>query len=248
MGEWTTIIGGFFGAALLFIFVGILTKLRDRLLKKIGKQIKSTYTLSSESVKMSRAVEQHLYRLRDLFDAARISVFQFHNGEVFMLADHSWKLTCTHEIVAPGVTHTLKDNQNMLASQLIDLVDPVVTGETARTPGCHQADFCVKKQGECDIANHGHQVFLYKVSEMMPSVSKYMLEAQGTGAFYCAPLRATGKAEPTAGTAFGFIAVQFRTLSDLEARQVESAGSLCRLCAAVADIQFLLHQAWKPKV
>lgn len=247
MGDWISVTGAVLGAAFLFILVGVLVKIRGWLIQKVSRHFMKAVTLTKASVQMSREVDKHLQLLRARFDAARVAVFQFHNGEVFMLADHSWKTSCTHEVVAEGVTHTFRENQNLLVSQIVDWLDPIITGDTTRTQGCDIATVCHGRQATCPMADRGHKVFLYRVDEMVPSVSKYLALKQGVGAVYCTPLKTPEGRGKDAGQTFGFLSIQFRTFSDVEAQQVEGEDEICALCSAAEEIQFLLHQASKSK-
>ena len=247
-----TAIVSLLGVILLYAALAGFAAVKEMILKKAVLSFKSSSLLTRDAVRMTRQIEMLLRRLRDRYDAARVAVFQFHDGAVFMLADHSWKVTCTHEVVADGVTHTLKENQGLLVSQLIDWLDPILTGEIERTAGAALASVCAcvtdpNDPTECpmDLSTSGKKAIRYIASEMEPSVSKYMAHEQGVGIAYCVPLMVGMDAGE--GDTFGFISLQFRNLSDSEAVDFENSGGPCAICRIAKEIQFLLHNQFKKR-
>ena len=95
-------------------------------------------------VTQNRVIYRELTELRALIGADRAYVIQFHNGSEFLLSNPVWKLTCTHEVVRPGVTYEAGNMQGLLVSQVSDLISPILLGESD-TPGITMSPTC----GDC---------------------------------------------------------------------------------------------------
>jgi hypothetical protein len=59
--------------------------------------------------------------------ASRASVFQFHNGTHYVNSASQMKISCTHEVVADGISKEAKNMQNMLISQYAKIVNDIIS-------------------------------------------------------------------------------------------------------------------------
>lgn len=243
MQEITTAVAGLLGAAFLWVLALLVAYARKWFVGRANRTVRHAFGLDETTVMLNRKINSLLKDLRSRYDAARAAVFQFHNGDVFLMADHTWKLTCTHELAAEGVTHTLRDNQGLLVSRVIDWVAPIIAGESDGHPGvtmtsvcgrvCDGVAMCPLHKGEDEP-----KVFLFNSDALEPSLSKLMAEQQGVGAAYCVPL-----VGPDKKSVMGFISLQFRSMHKAVFDDFESAGGPCALCAVAKEIQFLLREA-----
>jgi len=218
---------------LLALVLFFLHRVRDKLWVHVAAALTRRPIMRPSISAMHRQVQEILCDLQHRFRAFRVLVFQFHNGDVFMMSDHSWKLTCTHECAAPGVLYTIKDNQNILVSSVTDFIEPIVSGAPGKVAGCSGLEVCAVHAQDCALAKKGHWVLRYDVAQMDETMSKYMAEQQGVGVVYTVNLVSRVR-----NATFGFIALQFRTLTPDE--QVEIEQSICQVCAAAERVQFLL--------
>lgn len=239
--DWLGTLLGLLGMAMLFALVTVVGKIRDWIFRKALDSFRYNSILTKNAIHTSRQVNRLITGIRESLDCSRVLVFQFHNGDVFLRADHSWKLSATHEVVADGVTVTARENQNILASQVIDWIDPIISGEVEETEGCSVIERCIRDQETCPVSASGHRVYRYDVPAMRPSASRYMAQEQGVGAAYVIPLNAPGRKKGEVGPVMGFLSIQFRTLSDLEKSDFED--SLCPVCRSAEEIEFLLGSA-----
>lgn len=68
------------------------------------------------TVKEDTEVITRLEEVRDEIDADRISIYSFHNGGEYYSGKSMQKLSCTYEVVQPGVSRTQLDMQNIPVS------------------------------------------------------------------------------------------------------------------------------------
>lgn len=117
----------------VFIGLGIWTMLYF-LYQSIRKK-RHQYHLTSKSGQSSinRQIYNELIAIKTLANADRVYVMRFHNGTEFLPSQPVWKMSCTHEVVAPGITYESPRNQNLLVSLLSEVVSPLMLGNNETT-------------------------------------------------------------------------------------------------------------------
>lgn len=91
----------------------------------------------ARSVLANKKVNNLLVDLRAKTDADRVSVFLFHNGQIFSNKNPLWRVSCTQECCRAGVSHEIDNLQSILASFFWDGISPFY-GET--NPGIRLYD------------------------------------------------------------------------------------------------------------
>lgn len=223
-------VGAIMVLGLVLLAAMVLTPVRNWMWRKLTEWITGG-GLAGVST-MHKEVNEILQSLRTRFHADRCVIRQFHNGEVFLLSDHSWKVSVTHEIVARGVDYMMKANQNILVSGMNDFVHPIVTGTPDNISGVSRLNMCLEKEATCPMAKRGHWVMRYDVNSMDVTLGQWLYCQHGVAWMYAVNLVSRNK------TTFGFLSLQFFELSDTDRAEVEA--QICALCAAAERVQFLL--------
>lgn len=229
----TILVLGFAGLSLM-----ALNKVRAWVLIKFIGQTKDFSRLSGTLVRNNMMVDNILNELLLRFDCLRARTHQFHNGEVFLLATHSWKTTCTHEAVAPGITREMKQDHYILVSQNSDVIGPIVTGDHTITKGCSLLE-PISRQCQGNKCTLDRKIFHFKVGEMDMRRSRYDLEQQGVENLIVVNLQ-TQDQKNGGVTTFGFLALHFAELSEDRLKWIST--KLCGLCLDANRIQLLLSK------
>jgi len=185
-------------------------------------------------VEQNREIYNGLVELRALTDADRVYVFRFHNGVEFLPSHPAWKISCTHEVVKPGVTYESAKLQGLLVSLIPNIIGPVLTGCSSA------AGITVKECPDCPFRNkcvrENKRVVILQVNDMESSFCKFHLESQNIQtAILCGIARD--------GNVYGLVGVDFCGVSLGPARVLDIAQRVCR---ATEKIQFLLQYKKAP--
>lgn len=133
------------------------------------------YPIKKEA-EQNREIYNELVGLQAVTDADRAYVFRFHNGMEYLPSHPAWKLTCTHEVVKPGVTYESAKLQGILVSLIPNIVSPVLTGSSTMpgivVPECKDCPF----QVQCIQQNK--RVVILQTDEMSNGYCKFHLEGQ----------------------------------------------------------------------
>lgn len=223
--------------SLLLLFVLVIGFLRGKLLEKIYVHIQTQIRISSvlrpETAAGHARINERLFGLLNELRAMRICVFQFHNGEQFMLSNHAWKLSCSHEVLRPGVDATQKKNVHLYISTVADVVGPMLDS-SCQVPGAEQRPACAGMSDKCPHAKKGaRRVVRFQIADMPCTLAKVLAEEQKVKVLYTVNL-----VDPLHNTVFGFIGIQF---DDLEPAGYEAMErQLCRACLVAEAVEFFL--------
>lgn len=221
------------GSAILVILGSTVTfllgKAREAAFVSVHKQLRKASQLRPGTALGHQAVNQELHDLRRDLDVTRVCIHQFHNGDNFMLSNHSWKVSCTHEALDPVARPTFKESQSLPISHLVELVGPVVdTSLTTRGVEVWKAPACGKQ----------HATVFYDLSAMEASAIKIQLTEQGTSF-----LTVVSLVDPGRRVTFGFIALHLQECCD--AKRMELRAKLSRLESAADRIQYHLSDDFR---
>lgn len=237
---WADLLGAAAGTFLLgivLISIAAFGKVREWLLTRTVDAVKFTSRLSLDTVRNNKVVEDTLKELLHRLGAMRACINQFHNGEVFLMASHSWKTTTTHEAVASGVTREIQNSGAILVSQIGDIVGPIVTGDSALTMGCEHVRPCTGSGcGNLSICQKNRHVFHYTAEKMDMGMSRFMLEQQGVHHLYVVNL--VTKDSNGVFTTFGYLSLHFNFLTEERIAWLEQ--QMCAVCIDANRLQLLL--------
>lgn len=213
-------------ALIVSLIWGILKILK--ILKKFVGRFLPEYPVKRE-VELNREIYTALVELRAVADADRAYVFRFHNGIEFLPSHPAWKLSCTHEVVRPGVSYESGKIQGLLVSLIPNIVGAVMTGSTSASgiavSACKSCDYQIK------CLKENKRVIVIKVGDLENNYSKYWLESQNIKtAVFC------GIAQN--GNVYGMVGLDF---CSTEISPENIADISLRICRATDRIQYLLR-------
>lgn len=183
---------GTIAAAILLL---IAIKLREKMMDYIGvawNKIRGKHLpMSLRDVEIDRSIHEQLIELRVKLAADRTRVFQFHNGQVFGNNNQLWRVSCTHETCKAGTSHELPNSQNLFASSIWEILEPLFMKQSK--PGITFID---------DQNQATHDLFIIDIKSMQEGYCKSFLISQGVYAMAVSPLQ-------DQGNIYGFLAVCF---------------------------------------
>ena len=170
-------------------------------------------------------IREMLIELRTIVKSQRACLFQFHNGSVFTSKNPIWKISNTHESVAPGTSAEIGKLQDLKASTLIDLIS-VFWENTKKISGVYtiSPDFC----SDCPTINSldktkcKKQVIFINVEELEPGYSKSLLSEQGIHYLLKSPLY------DQADNCIGFVGVEFSESTKNTDILKQKANEVCK--------------------
>lgn len=216
-------------AASSLFFVG---KVREAIYQTIQSRIRKTSRLRPATTAGHIEINKMLSRMLDDMKAFRVCIFQFHNGDSFMLSNHSWKVSCTHEILSDGAMPSFEENQSLPVSAISDWIGPIIDAD-AVVPGVRIRKRCEGCQVTCPMAKAGHRAVRFDTAQMAISVASAKAKGQGISHSLVVNLVDTSRK-----ATFGFISLHYKDTSDEVVDAME--GDLCRVCEAADKIQFYL--------
>ena len=207
------------GSTLMFIF----GKIREAMFISMQKKLKKSSRLRPGTAVGHQTINQELHDLRRDLEAVRVCVHQFHNGDNFMLSNHSWKVSLTHEALDPVARPTYRESQCLPISHMTEMVGPVVE------PELPVKGFEIWYRSE-DRQKH---VLFYTIDAMDVCASKILAAEQGVVFAVVINL-----VDPEKKATFGYISVHFQEC-DADRRE-ELHAKLSTLQETAARIQFYL--------
>lgn len=117
-------------------------------------------------------IQHELTALQVVSEASRAAVWQFHNGERFLLANPMFKVKSAHESCRNGIMYNSRVMDSVLVSNVLDLVAPVM-GDNRKVEGCSTV-----KQAK-DAPQHKHKLFRFDIDSMQTSNFKSMMTTLG---------------------------------------------------------------------
>lgn len=218
---------------LVLVVIFLRGKLLEWMYQHVQQRLRMGSVLRPETAVGHSRINERLTRLLNDFQAQRVCVFQFHNGEVFMLSNHMWKASCSHEILRPGAQPARDRNQHNYISSIADLVAPMLDPDIV-VPGVQLRPSCCGMAAVCPHAQKGaRRVLRVAVQDMAYSHIKMVAEQHGVQYIYTINLL-----DPKSKAVLGFIMVQFDTPLDEHLADVEE--HLCRACVEAEAVEYFL--------
>lgn len=178
----------------------LIAKVREHIFNFIVDRLRKSSRLRPATAHGHKAVKTMLEGMLEDTGAFRVSLFQFHNGDVYAMSNHSWKASCTHEVLSHGAAPTLRTHQSILVSAIPDWVGPVTADDYTST-GVDRMPL--------PIAEKGRRALYADVAAMETSVARIMCE--DVGANYVVLVNLT---ERKTSSTFGYISLQFQHTPD----------------------------------
>lgn len=229
--EFLSAAGVVLGSCILFIFKSV---------RETGKKVVSGIR---QAVKFSGAKKQHIYneqinelnegveaslmRIGVLTDAARVSVWQFHNGETFTLSKPVFKLRSSFEYDRPGLTPDCTVINDVLVTQCLPLVGPLIDKKGKKTDGVT----IVPVNADELPSGDEHRIIKLDLEHISYGSFKYLMEKLGTSVIYATLL------DTPAGAPFGIITIQFAAYDEPTETFEPNAT---KICASLSRIRFAL--------
>lgn len=175
--------------------------------------------------------------LRIKLDSIRVSVYQFQNGQCFSVGDPVWKVTCTNEQVATGYTFDSSKIRDIIASNLIDFINPILEDQVKLSSGISYIDFCssYKDEKQCSKIPRPLRFTRFDIERMPYSLYKVIMEDQGTGITYATTLISAQGNRP-----IGIFCIQYVEDTTLEDADASIKEHMCDICECIMETQFLL--------
>lgn len=228
-----------FGSVISLLVVTAVKRIREGLLhgcQRVITAFNPKHVLDEKTVQAYINIKEELGHLRDFAGAARVSVYQFHNGDNFTLSNPIFKLTCSHESVRKGLAFDSDVIKRILVSSFMDYVAPLMDPSHA-IPGAAEIDGC-PKMGDpkiCKILDTPLHMVHYLIDDMPYSQFKYTMEQQGVISMYSIMLRSGKNKSP-----LGIINIQYQNEADHDSF---IKTNICDICDIATRIQYLLDEA-----
>tara|TARA_R110002110_G_scaffold134239_1_gene317354 strand:- start:4325 stop:5020 length:696 start_codon:yes stop_codon:yes gene_type:complete len=190
----------------------------DDLMPKLNKTPHKKLKITD--IENATKIREILIELRILTKSDRSCVFQFHNGSVFTTKNPIWKLSNTHESVAPGVSSEIGHLQDIKASSVIECIQSLWTDKI-----CKGFEVLYPE----GVSNTKRAIFS-KISELEDSYSKSLMIEHGITYTIRAPIHSV------TNNCVGFVTLNYCGEQD----ESKIKGHADVLCRNVAQIQFLL--------
>jgi len=216
------------GGTALF-FVG---KIREGIYQALQSRLRKTSRLRPATTAGHLEINRMLETLIDDMQAFRVCIFQFHNGDSFMLSNHSWKVSCTHEVLSPGATPAMQKYQSLPVSAISDWIAPIIDPD-ANVPGARSRAACCACKDTCPYAGTGHRVVRFDLADTRMSVASAMSRAQGINHSLTVNL-----VDPVHNSTFGFISLHYKDTAPETVDALEVG--VCQVCEMAEKIQFYL--------
>jgi len=226
------LIGSVILAGVSVTIIAIHKKLTNWFLNTIWNKLSKRYRNSKLNVVEINAdvkIREILIELRTITRADRASLFQFHNGSVFSTKNPIWKVSNTHESVAPGISSEIGNLQDIKSSSLVETLQ-CFWRDTNYPSGVEKLS--PKYCSDCPNMDKPHRkrcIFI-NVDELEEGYSKTLLVEQGIDYLIDAPIF------NDMGNCIGFVTVNYCTEQDQE-----TIKKYCKdVCRNASHIEFTL--------
>jgi len=216
------LIGSLIVAGLGLLLIAINKTVSKWFLKKIWAKISSKYShskLKKSEIDKDTKIREILIELRTIVKADRACLFQFHNGSTFTTKNPIWKVSNTHESVAPGISSEIGTLQDIKASSIIETLQAFWGNDYLA--GIHE----IKHPDTCD-----KKIILIDVDKLEDSYSRALLIEQGIKYVIDVPIY------NDENNCVGFVAVNYCSEQDIELIKTYSED----VCKNTSQIQFML--------
>lgn len=154
------------------------------------------HSMTTQDVNNMLFIQRELAVLQTLAEASRVSIWQFHNGEHFMLSNPMFKIKSSMESCKNGVVFDAKFINSILVSNMLELVTPVM-GASLDVSGCSQVPLPE------NLGHHSHKVYKFDIDKMETCAFKSLMTTLGTETLYALLIHAHG------GDAMGLLVIQY---------------------------------------
>ena len=213
----------------------MLVLLHKRIIKwfmeVIWSNISSNYKhgrLRENEISKDSKIREILIELRTLVEADRACLHQFHNGNSFTTKNPIWKVSNTHESVAPGISSEIGTLQDIKSSSVIETLQAFWSD--VYPSGVEQISpiYC----GDCPdkSSRNGKKVIFIDVDKLEDSYSRALLVEQGINYVVNVPIY---NGENNCG---GFVAVNY--CGEHDAEKIKKNAAI--ICRNASQIQFIL--------
>lgn len=230
-----TLLGALIVVAISFaaFYIG---RMREAMTGVLARRFRNHAQLRPLTAAGHQDVSNLMRDLRVRFKASRVCLFQFHNGVSFMLANHAWKISCSHESITSGVESTAFDNQELHVGAVIDWIHPLLNSDH-NIPGVRNITACSLQASmtemTCPHGKKGHRVVYYDVNAMDMSAGQALANRQNVHHVFAVTLLDVDRK-----SVIGFLALQFADMTPAHVLDVES--EICAMCPVAEKIQFYL--------
>ena len=202
---------------------------------------RKTHTkLKIGDIENASKIREVLIELRILAHADRTSLSQFHNGSTFTTNNPIWKVSNTHESVAPGIASEIGRLQDIKASSIIETIKVLWGGEKPSGISEISTDYCQTKVNwdsaytleghSCSCNEDEKKVIFIDVNKLEDSYSRSLNVEMGITYLIICPIY------NIVNDCVGFVAVNYCGEND-----PEKIKHYCyTICRHTAQIQFLL--------
>lgn len=157
------ILNGLFGVVIVF---GYLSKKFSDWLKNRKKRTNSKIEVSSNKLKH---IQEKLTECRIEFDASRITITQFHNGDYYYSTNSILKMSVTHESTDPSTSKIFDQYQNLLANKFHKFLTNLVN-----------SDFVYYKNVNLEQTDHEDDMLLdLQVNNNVTFIASKLLSKEG---------------------------------------------------------------------
>ena len=111
----------------LTTLIGVVGTLGTIWLKHyLDSRKKQSECIIDRTIKEDSEIITKLENIKDEIGADRVSVFSFHNGGEYYSGKSMQKLSCSYEVVRPGVSRTQLEMQNIPVSACLTTLQPLM--------------------------------------------------------------------------------------------------------------------------
>jgi hypothetical protein len=157
---------------------------------KIGNSIKirfRSHIFTKRDLYRENQIQELLIQLRIINEADRSNIYLFHNGGVFTTNTPQFKISKTHESLAPGVATTFDVDKDVRCSSILNFIRPLFEADCV----INGVEFISGKRCTCERKNQGNcreTAYLIDVENLDSGYSKSSLKSKGVYWSIVAPL------------------------------------------------------------
>ena len=228
--EILKIIAGVVSGSLAMIFLFLRKSILQWFIN-VGEKIAGSNNkhgkIKPAEIEKDMKIREILIELRTLVKADRASLFQFHNGDSFSTSNPIFKVSNTHESVAPGISSEIGGLQDIKASSLIEHLKSFWKDHYEKGLYKISPDYCAECPTDCSASPK--KVIFLNVSELEDGYEKSSLVEQGIKYLVDVPIHKDG-------SCIGFVTVNYCFENDIE--KIKKYAR--EFCKHASQIEFVL--------
>lgn len=215
----------------VLIVISLFKNVRDGVFRFLKRVFNIHTALNATSIKPLTKINETMTVLRNVLNADRVSLYQFHNGESFSLANPIFKLTCSHEIVKKGLCYESEKIKAVCVSNLMDLCSPLIS-TVVSDKSVKELRYCENCDNpkSCPVLPGALQVLHFDVDQMQYSYFKHVLSENGVQHAVATLLYSSNK-KP-----IGIICAQYMG----KEMPIKNKKHICAFCDVATSIQFVV--------